>query len=192
MKKLFLTAVVFTVLLFIGCQENSITDPISTESISKNQNPVTNVTRGSFPLEGILVNPAGLNSYIAINGSINYVHEKVFVSVPPMQQYSISVKLSANAVLTDPNLQINNSWTISAESEDIFYVSEEGIYILEKSFPVLGRTDGLVLVCRFLVTTDGVGLNAKWLSYTDKNEMNKENIPIGQLPMPPVKINNFQ
>ena len=189
MKKLLISLVVFSVLLIIGCQENSITDPISPKSVSKNENPNANVIKGSIPLEGIL--GSGFNSYLTINGSIDYVHEKVFVNVSPTQRYSISLKLSVNAVLTDPNLHANNTWTISDKSKDIFYVSEDGIYLLEKSFPVLGRADGMVLVCRFLVTTDGVRLDAKWLSFTVKREMNKEIMPI-VLTMPPVKTNKFQ
>ena len=36
MKNLFLTLAVFSVLLLIGCQENSITDPIQDYGITKN------------------------------------------------------------------------------------------------------------------------------------------------------------
>ncbi len=165
MKKLLFSLIVFSVLFVIGCQENSITEPISTESINKSQNQEGISSGGTIPLDGILVHHGGFNSYYSIEGNINYSHELVlFDPKPPSPQYNVHLNLSVDAILTDPDLPGRNSWTISSESEDVFYVSEDGIYILEKSFPVLDRNDGLALVCRFLVTTDGVGLNAKWLS----------------------------
>ena len=165
MKKLLFSPVVFSVLLIIGCQENSITDPVSIETTNKSQNQEGSISRGTIPLEGILVHHGGFNSYYSIEGSIEYTHELIlFDPKPPSPQYNVYLNLSVDAILTNPDLPGRNSWTISSESEDVFYVSEDGIYILEKSFPVLDRNDGLALVCRFLVTTDGVGLNAKWLS----------------------------
>jgi hypothetical protein len=165
MKKLFFSLVVFSVLFVIGCQENSITDPVSIEATNKVQTQDGITSGGTIPLEGILVHHGGFSSYYSIEGNIEYTHELVLLDpIPPAVQSYVRLHLSVNAVLTDPDLPGRNSWTISSESEDVFYVSEDGIYILEKSFPVLDRIDGLVLVCRFLVTTDGVGLNAKWLS----------------------------
>ena len=57
MKKLLFSLVVFSGLLLIGCQENNITDPISSESIQKDQPTGGNVITGSIPLEGILAIP---------------------------------------------------------------------------------------------------------------------------------------
>jgi hypothetical protein len=164
MKKFFFSLVVFSVLFIVGCQENSITDPVSIETTNKAQNQEGITSGGTIPLEGILVQHGGFNTYYSIEGTINYTHELLLLNRPPAPQYNVQLNLTVEAVLTNPDLPGRNTWTISSESEDVFYVSEDGIYILEKSFPVLDRNDGLVLVCRFLVTTDGVGLNAKWLS----------------------------
>jgi len=79
-----------------------------------------------------------------------------------------------------------NTLSIASQSEDVFYVSEEGIYIQEKSFIVLGSNDGLALVCRFLVTTEGVSLNSKWLVVNAENELNKTGTGVIY---PPVKTN---
>jgi hypothetical protein len=190
MKKLLISLVVFSVLFIIGCQENSITDPVSTESINKNQTTGETAMR-SIPLEGILVVPGGFQTYYDIQGQINYTDELVQRDpMPPVQQDYINLHLYVNAVLTNTFESGRNTFTISSESQDVIYVSEDGIYMLEKSFPILGRTDGLVLVCRFLVTTDGVGLNAKWLSFSDVRT-NKSSLS-GDTIMPPVRINNFQ
>ena len=173
MKKLLISLVVFSVLFVIGCQENSITDPTSVESINKSQN-LEGDTHGTIPLDGILVVPGLGNSYYSIEGDISYTHALVLVDpAPPAPQYYVSLNLSVNAVLTNPDMSGNNSWIISGETEDVFYVSEDGIYLLVKYFPVQRREDGLTLVCRFLVTTDGVGLNAMWLSFGADIPINK-------------------
>ena len=191
MKKLFLSFVVFSVLLLIGCQENPITDPVSSQTVNKNQNTEGNIIRGSTPLSGILANPGGgFNSFLELDGQIDFTHEKVYISVPPLPRYDISLKLDVNATLTDPQSPKQDSWTISSKSEDVFHVSEEGMYILEKSYPVQDRRDGMVLVCKFIVTTDGVVLNDKWLAFEGTNGLNKVNFP--HITFPPVKSTEVQ
>ena len=188
MKNLFVSLAAVSVLFFIGCQENSITDPIANELVNKNQTTGETFTSGVIPLEGILVVPGGFQSYYDIQGQINYTHELVFLDpAPPAPQYYIDLNLSTGAVLTDGL----NTFTISFASQDNIYVSDDGISMLEKSFPVLGRTDGMVLVCRFMITTDGIGLNEMWLELVDVNSQNELNKNIGPEPVtyPPV-VNN--
>ena len=165
MKNLLLTLSAFSVLFLIGCQENSITDPIQDTELQKTDNP--SVLTGTMILEGLLEIPNQPNSYLSINGQADYVHELFLVDpIPPAPQYYISLHLNVNAELTEIS-SVDPTYSISALSEDIFYVSEEGIYLLEKTFSIQGRNDGLVLVCRFLVTTDGIGLNSMWLDFTN-------------------------
>ncbi len=171
MKKLFLTTVVFSVLFIIGCQENSITDPIGDidqKEVNKSDDP--SVHQGTITLEGMLEIPNQSNSYLRIIGQIGYVHRIVLVDpIPPAHQQYVSLRLNVNADLDDPSSPTDPTWTITSDSEDIFYVSEEGIYLLEKTYTIQGREDGMVLVCRFLVTTDGVGLNEMWLAVREGN-----------------------
>ena len=116
MKNLFLTAVVFSVLFIIGCKENSITDPISTESITKSQTTVTNITNGLIPLEGLLVLPGGFQTYFTIEGQINYSQELVPLDpAPPAPQFYIALNLSVRAALTD---EAQNKFSISSESSN--------------------------------------------------------------------------
>ena len=187
MKNLLLTLVAFSVLLLMGCQENSITDPISTESVNKDQISVGTLTSGTIPLEGILVFPGMGQTYYSIEGEINYTHKLVQQDpIPPAPQYNVQLNLSVSAYLNHESTRERNTLSISSQSEDVFYVSEEGIYILEKSFIVLGSNDGLALVCRFLVTTEGVSLNSKWLVVNTENELNKTGTGVIY---PPVKTN---
>jgi len=190
MKKLLSSLVVFSVLFVIGCQENTITDPISSESVQKVQTTGETFTSGVIPLEGLLVVPGGFQTYYSIEGQINFTHELVLLDpAPPAPQYYIDLDLSVQAILTDEG---HNGFRISSQSEDIVYVSEDGIYILEKSFPVLGRTDGLVLVCRFLVTTDGIGLSSMWLAFNDDHGINKNSTPGDIVTYPPVRNDEIQ
>ena len=190
MKKLLSSLVVFFVLLITGCQENSVIDPVLTESINKNQTTSSNIIRGSIPLEGILVIPGGFQTYYDIEGQINYTHKLFLLDpAPPAPQYYIDLTLSVKATLTDEG---HNAFRISSRSEDIVYDSGDGTSILQKSFPVLGRNDGMVLVCRFLVTTDGVGLNARWLAFNYAHGINKNIVPVDPLTLPPVRIDEIQ
>ncbi|RPI66882.1 MAG: hypothetical protein EHM47_15835 [Ignavibacteriales bacterium] len=178
MKKLFLSFVVFSFLLVTGCQENSITDPISSQSPNKVQSNSGIVTQGSVPLQGILEVQGSDNLFYTIEGNIDYTHELIFVDpIPPAQQYHVKLNLSTNAILAGGNdLPGNKNNTVSSESEDVFYVSPEGIYLLEKTFYLQGSFEGMVLVLRFLVTTDGVGLNSMHLAFIDNYTANKTSV----------------
>jgi len=190
MKQLLSSLVLFFVLFITGCQENSITDPIITESVQKVQTTSEAFTSGVIPLEGLLLIPGRFQSYFSIRGEINYTHELVLLDpAPPAPQYYIDLNLSVRATLTDEG---HNAFRISSQSEDIIYDSGDRTYILQKSFPVLGRNDGMVLVCRFLVTTDGVGLNAKWLAFKDDHRTNKNSVTGDPFTLPTVRIDMVQ
>jgi len=195
MKKLIFSTTIFLILFTVGCQENSITDPVQQElqktdpSILSilNQTTGENFTSGVIPLEGLLVLRSGFQTYYEIQGQINYTHELIFRDpMPPAPQYSIDLNLSVRANLTDGGY---NTFRISSTSEDNFYVSEDGKNILEKSFIVNGTNDELALVCRFLVTTDGVVLNGKWLVVNSEIQLDKTGTGVIY---PPVKINVYE
>jgi len=192
MKNLLLTLAVLFGLLLIGCQENSITDPIQDTELQKDDSP--NVSRGTIVLEGVLNDPYPvMNSFYIINGAIQYEHSyQLTEPIPP--QYMITVDLSVSANFTylctvcEPQTDNVSVGSISASTFDSFYVSKEGIYLLEKTFPIQGRNDGMVLKCSFLVTTDGIGLNTMWLELVDVNSQNELNKNVGPEPVtvPPV------
>ena len=168
MKKFLSILAVFSALLLIGCQENSITDPIEQQDLQKTDDPL--VHRGFIELDGILEVPGQPNSFLEINGQVGYVHRLVFVDpIPPAPQHYVSLSLQVNAELMDPFSPEDPIWTIADRTEDVIYVSEEGIYLLEKYYIIRDREDGLLLACRFLVTTDGVGLNEMWLVIPEGN-----------------------
>jgi len=181
MKKIFLSLVISTIVLLIGCEKNSTTNPVSPNSIDKNA-PSTGITssntiRGSIPLDRILVVPGTVNSDFLLSGTINYADELVKPDprmAPSRLDFKIDISIIATLTNTDTGISSNerNRWDISSESEDFVYVSPEGIHILEKSYPVLGRIDNLNLVCIFIVTTNGVGLSNVALKVPDNTEGN--------------------
>jgi hypothetical protein len=196
MKKLLSSFAISSVLLLIGCQENSITDPIQDSGLQKYDNPL--VHQGKIELEGILVVPGAFQTYYSIEGQINYTHELVLLDpIPPAPQQYVSLRLNVNADLRDPSSPADPIWTITSNTEDIIYVSEEGIYLLYKTFSVLGREDGLALVCRFLVSTDGIGLSEMLLVTPEDNSsqitgLNKSKVEIKYPPVPPVRMDKFE
>ena len=182
MIKLLFPLVVLFILFVIGCQENSITNPVQLDgkgNVQKNADP--HVNNGIITLEGMLRNPYPvMNSYYLINGKIKYQQTlEVFDAIPRNHQYLISRDLSVSADLTDyctvcgPPFTGISTGTISIETNNIIYMCEDGscIYLLEKSFPIQGRTDGMVLMCRFSVRMDSIELNAMWLKLPDINDI---------------------
>jgi hypothetical protein len=172
MKKLFLTLVTFSILFVVGCQENSITDPLTVEPTNKVQQPDPS-NQGTITLERMLTDPYPvMNSYFLLNGAIDYEHTLLYLDpIPPNGQYVVSLNLSVTADLTyfctvcsPPNAD-TLAGSISYESNDEIFLSvwEDDIFLLEKSFPIQGREDGMVLRCNFHVTTNGIELNEMWL-----------------------------
>jgi hypothetical protein len=163
MKKALLAFVIFSALYLIGCNENSITDPVSSQSVNKLVNQDARVIRGTIPLDRILVLPGLGTNYYHLFGSINY-KEELFNSKPNLAEldYNVDLGILVDATLTNTTSSGNdsNSWIIYSESENKFYVSPEGIYIFEKSYPVRGSTESLRLICKFSATTDGIELNS--------------------------------
>ncbi len=164
MKKLFLTLVTFSILFVIGCQENSITDPITVEPTNKVQpNPFH---QGTITLERMLTDPHPvMNSYFIINGEVEYAHSlEVLNTVPAVQQYSVSLNLTISAEFTylctvcSQNNEETTAGNISSHSSDTITLTENDKYILEKSYLIQGREDGMVIIFRFFVTTKDISL----------------------------------
>lgn len=165
MKNLLLILFACSVLLLIGCQENSITDPVLSSSVQKNQ---ISVTTGSISLDGILKVPDEFNSYYDLSGTIAYTEELIQdPKVPAVQQTQVSVTLSVDADMVH-SAPPYSKWKVSTISRGDLYISSDGDEFLEKHFYVEGRNDGLTLVCQFLVTESSVKLESRFLSFEGK------------------------
>ena len=158
MKKLFLAIVVLSVLFVVGCQENSITEPVGTFEKTGNLE-----TREIIQMNIVIDDP--LTGKVELVGEVYYTHE-LANSDHRSSQFHVSVSLELNAQLFDMLGGTHPEWSSSGKSEDSMYISEEGIYILQKAYSITNRDD-VVLIVQYLVTTEGVGIPNCWLELID-------------------------
>ncbi|MDZ7623621.1 MAG: hypothetical protein U5J96_04120 [Ignavibacteriaceae bacterium] len=178
MKNLFVSLVTISVLFVIGCQENSITDPVANESANKVQ-AVTPDTyfHGVIPLESVLKDPYPVgNSFYRINGQIEYDFRILYADpIPPSPQRYASLYFETNADLQyfctvcSPSVEDELSGFIAEVSEDFVPLGGNFVSLLEKTYAIQGREDGMVLKVRFAVTSDRIELNAMWLALPNSN-----------------------
>ena len=161
------------VLFFVGCQENSITDPIATEAVDKVQVGTGDTYfHGIILLEVVLNDPYPVgNSFYRISGQIEYeqksVHENPVLIVTQRfvsLHFSINADLQYVCTLCPPSEEDNIEGFISAESEDLVTLAGSSVSLLEKTYTIQGRDDGMILKVGFLVTANGTELGAVWLA----------------------------
>lgn len=183
MKNLFISLFTVSVLLVIGCQENSINDSVTSEPVEKVQlETPDNYFHGVIPLESTLRDPYPVgNSFYRISGQIEYNFRKIYTdSELPKVQRHISLHLEINADLQNfctvcpPSSADNLSGFISEISDSYVPVGGNTVSLLEKTFAIQGREDGMVLKARFSVSNDKVELNAMWLAFPHTNSVATE------------------
>jgi len=151
---------VFLILSVIGCRESTVTEPI--EALGKEGNFIIGDT---INLCCLLPHPGGGNCQL--NGVVVYDHQIIENQTGEDGLFLVSLALLMNSKLCgidNPNL---TNWLIEGQSEDEFYVSEEGIYILNKVYKIGNRMD-VVLVVQYLVTSDGMGIPNLWIQEIDQ------------------------
>jgi hypothetical protein len=169
MKNIVLSLVVSSVLLLlvVGCEDNSINNPISVESFNKAE-PNSGITlHGSIILDHRLEVPGTIKKYYLLSGTIRYSQELIINNFPAKEPgHNVLLDISIEALLKDVSASNGeqNTWKILAESKELTFVALNGSTILVKSYPVLGRTDEMELVCTFAITTQGLKLESVVLS----------------------------
>jgi hypothetical protein len=165
MKKLFLTLVSCFVLFALGCQENSITEPLTSEVAEKDNFQEDTYNHGFIKLDGMLADPSRpLNCCLEIRGVIEYEHGLVFPDYEQQSSsYYVSLKLAIEAELFDPYSPTDPIWPISETSIDKIDVQPEQVHSLIKHFKLQDRGDNMFLVCKFIVTSEDVRLDGMWL-----------------------------
>jgi hypothetical protein len=160
MKNLFLTLVVFSLALIIGCQENQITDPnTSLEKTSSGiQMQIMKICcQVNDPLSGCC----------GVNGSVRYMHKVTNQNTNSVNLKKVSLHLEMESELCSRLGMVHLPWIVKGISDDTFYVSEEGIVLLEKSYRISNRYD-VVMSVVYLVTTEGVGISSVSLIEVEK------------------------
>ncbi|MCW8810113.1 MAG: hypothetical protein OQJ93_01115 [Ignavibacteriaceae bacterium] len=151
MKNLFITLVTFSLALIIGCQENQLTEPntsLEKKTGSINRNIIQICCEVQDPFSGTC----------NLNGRVVYVHQKINRAMNPTGLLEIALHLEMDSKLCDKLGLVHLDWNIKGKSDDIVYVSEEGILLMEKNYQISNRKD-IVLHVQYLVTTDGVGIS---------------------------------
>ena len=149
--------------LVIGCQNDS-TAPTSPQTLlprvdfSKG-NPITRI-----PIHTTFAEPRRFYSFLDVDGDVAYRFD-ISVADPagtrPLSQSWISLTLNADA---KPSGSEGPVWHISGSSRDgISASSTDGVRILEKSYTVQGRTDGLSLRVQFRIEGQTTEVSKIWL-----------------------------
>jgi len=163
MKTLFASLVAIFLAFFIGCQESSITDPVSNDAgwnLSTANKDIINHYPGAIKLDGLLSDPSNpsntIHSTVKMSGVVQYKLELVqFDPAPPAPQSAIKVKLNVKAELYNRySNQDEHVWFVTGTSEDLVYWNaDQQFYFLEKSFKVhKGTGRALDLILKFRVT----------------------------------------
>jgi len=167
MKKIFGGIFILSLFLLLSCKDNSLNNPVSPDQGTV-QKSTENLKTGDIQLDRVLAVPGITESYYQLNGSIGY-DEDIFpanMSTSTLKP-DINLKLSLDGKLVNPDDVKNDVWDVVGNSDEELHVSQEGIVVLNKAYQIHGRKDGLELVCTFIVTTNGVGLNNVKLSFAD-------------------------
>jgi len=166
MKTIFVFLVALFLAFFIGCQENSITEPvmndtgaeftITTPTIDKD---IVNYYPGSIKLEGMIYDPSHrLNSFAEIKGMVRYRLQPVTL-VP--KRKAIKVGFYVNAELKSNCPHQHCPWKVINTTEEVLYASSaiQSVYFLEKSFRVRNTCCApLDLVLKFQIDGKAVTL----------------------------------
>ncbi|MBT8377967.1 MAG: hypothetical protein KJN64_01915 [Ignavibacteria bacterium] len=193
MKTLLSSAAAIFILLLIGCQESSITDPVMSKTAGTNLNADFSYNHNFIKFDRILVDPsAPLRNYLQIKGEVEYEHRVVLLDpMQPAPQEYIQLRMSMSAEIKDPNSPLDIIWTVEGESEDIIYVKNDNVEVLLKNYFIEGRDDGMSLVVRFYVSNDGLQLNSMWLDLNVDKKFDKNSTPPDTITYPPVQILYF-
>ncbi|MFO7527011.1 MAG: hypothetical protein R6W68_16275 [Ignavibacteriaceae bacterium] len=152
MKKIFLTQLFIAFFVLSGCTENNISEPET-----KLTKPYLNTIKENIPVCCLANDP--LSGACNVIGNVSYVHQILSGPANERGVYVIQINLEMNTELCDLLGMVHPAWSVTGNSEDIVYVSEEGIVILEKNYQICNRSD-IRLHVQYLITTNGLGIAA--------------------------------
>ena len=175
MKNLFLFFVAISVLFVIGCQDSTITDPLFTES--DEVLAVTNVTADKnlpqdykkYPniikFKRVLNLVHSSNTYFIVAGTIEVdlkIHNPD--SNPPGEEYRVTVSLAIDAEMNEMEYG-RTCWFIKESTKNTVDLAKGEEISLVNYYKVKGRSDGMLLACKFEFTLDGVALQGLWITF---------------------------
>ena len=160
MKNYFISLVAFSLALIMGCGENLFNEP-DTSVIKKDSFSNLKFIKICCELQDPAVGTCSLSGCVAYNQKI------INRAMSPTGLAEISLHLEMDSKLNDKFGMTHLEWRIQGRSDDIVYVSEEGILLLDKTYPITNRND-VVLLVRYMVTTNGVGISSMMLTELER------------------------
>jgi hypothetical protein len=176
MKKILFSFAIFSALLLIGCKDNSMTDPVSSQPLNKANINQAEITQNVIPLDFKLTDPVTKNIDYKLIGDIDYTEEVVDRNPSETvleKDVNLDNSVIANLSIISSSDLKTNTWKISSGSDDIVKFTSDNGVVLVKSYPVIGSAERMDLVCTFIVTSRG------------------EELKSVNLETPVVKVNNF-
>jgi hypothetical protein len=178
MKNLLLTLVVLSILFIIGCDDNSITAPVqpTDNELSKISDEFNQYN--TIELNQFLSDPHAIgNSHYTINGEISYqftmVPYNLNSKVPSHIVYlnlSLKAGITNHCTVCEPPFNNTPAGTISTKTNDTIYLIKNGTHLLEKSFSIQGEEDEMYLVCRFIISPNGIELDRMVLELVEQDD----------------------
>ena len=171
MKSSIFSFVVFIILLSItGCQDNSITNPLSSSRVNKSTISSGLNNQSNIILDQKISNPERVDDVFLLKGQIQYN----FVQIDANSNASFSpvdevVDLSINGVLIDQGASTGNAdqLTINSKSEKLISLSPGNRTDFQEVYNVNGSHDDLQLICNFELNDNGLRLNSASLTSKD-------------------------
>ncbi len=156
MKTIFAAISFLLILLFAGCQESLVNQPIP--SLNKENPVIKDEINICCPVDDFE------NGVCQVVGKVTYIHEKV--ESAPGISYSYTLKLS---IIMDSEL-CNRSMScikcnIKGSSFNTLQMTQGEVQILQKKYSIGNRSD-IVLVVVFMVKDRGVEITKMWLQKT--------------------------
>jgi len=161
MKNLIMILAAFSLLFIMGCQENLINESVGALSVQKDNLVIKNTLKICCEIRDAKYGMCNLS------GCVNYVHQVLNWTQNPKGLYKVSLRLQMDSKLCDKLGMVHMEWRAEGRSDDILYVSEEGILLVEKCYSITNRSD-VVLLVQYLVTTNGVGISGVSLAPLEK------------------------
>jgi len=161
MKTFFVTLAAFSLALFMGCQESMLNEPADLLLKGKDDLVSTNIIKLNYNLRDPLYGTC------CLSGRVTYSFQILNRAMNPVGLNEVAIHIYINSELNDMLGMMHLEWRVEGRSDDIVYVSEDGIVLLEKCYSITNRND-VVLLVRYLVTTNGIGISGVSLAPLEK------------------------
>jgi hypothetical protein len=160
MKNIFFLVAFSATILLIGCNDNSINNPVSPDI--SNKPALANTTQnGSIRLDQKLIDPGRFGGEVQLTGAINYIEELLNQDpVNTANSNDAKIDISINASLTEknPSTGTADAWKVKSTSVNQVNVTARDPNDLVKTYMLQGTSQGMKLVVTYSITTDGVQL----------------------------------